>query len=198
MADTGVKPQVINNDSIPFIKGSTVDILRRLYQTQIGMNAKPDDRIIILDIKAASARQQLQTTTTLASTRDTIDAGIAKFTPENFKTHGVSYKQRNTDISNSMTQLTESHEKLIQEFKQIKSHQEKIRSSFNSGKEGTGPSNEEIQQLNKETTKFTKAVQDYNDTYLSIKIKLERLSDEVSKLAPGTKKGESGPTPTLS
>jgi chromosome segregation ATPase len=92
-----------------------------------------------------------------------------------------------------MTQLSEAYEKLLQEYKHLKEQHQKIRAR----KEDKGPSQADIEQLNKETTQFINTAKNYDNKYRSLKHELNGLYDLVSKLAPGSENKDSGPTPTL-
>jgi len=188
MADIAVRPNEINKNSIPFVTGSTTKIMRSLYGIE---NA---DKLIVLDAKVARAHALLNTihTNALAATRDAIDAGIAKFSPEDFKTLGVTYRGHTTQATNNIAQLSESYEHLVKEDKQLKTELEKIHTGY---KSETKPTDADIAKLQREITRFQKSMENYESTYSSVQRELERLLRAVSERTQGKEKGQAGPTP---
>jgi archaellum component FlaC len=189
------QPSEINTAALPRIKGSTVDILRFLYQTQIDMkNASPSDKMIMLDAWAASSRQQMPQLDTLMEMRENIDKGIANFNADNFKAFGATYKQRNSELSTAIGTLDQTYSQLVSEYEEIKSLQEKARTSYRTNSQG--PSEEQMNQLTTATNKFIKSTRDYTANYSNIRLELATLGDAVLKFVPSGS-GREGPTPTL-
>lgn len=180
---------------LSLIRGSTVQILRVLYQSQIDLKeAKPEDMLILLDARAASTRSEMHSVEPLTVTREQIDDVIVKFKPEDLKAFGVGYKQQNTELSNQISQLDEMHAALIKQYKAIQEAQQVIRKAFRENE--NGPSKDAIAKLTSDTNEFRKNARAYLGSYAALTMDLRSLYSSVAKFVPqAATEQRPGPTP---
>lgn len=187
---------------LPNIKGSTVQILRVLYESLIpteSAHRKADDLLIGLDNQAATTFSTLPNTSLLSSTLSTIDVAIGKLTNDKAKTSiAAEFSRRNAEIQSNIHALnTHLEEKVRPLYKDIKDLHVTIRSLI--AKEDSPDKRNQLMQnidmLKNKTAEFKIVTDEYMKKYNAAQTDQATLRHEVSRNVPIS---EPAPTPGIS